>query len=148
MRTNTTSSKGQQAFSMMEATIATSIAALTFGGIVFGYTQSARNSEWSAYSLAAQSMAVQRIEQTRACKWDPDATPAVDELVGGNFPAQTNILDVPIAGTNIVYATNFTTVTTVSTTPPLKMISVQATWRFMNGRVFTNNIVTYRAPDA
>jgi Tfp pilus assembly protein PilV len=148
MRIKPNSSGKQQGFSLMEASIASSIAAMTFGGIVFGYTQSGRNSEWSSYSLAAQSIAIQRMEQSRACKWDPDATPAVDELQATNFPPQTNILDVPIAGTNITYVTNITTISTVSATPPLKMISVQSTWRFTNGRVFTNSVVTYRAPDA
>jgi type II secretory pathway pseudopilin PulG len=135
-------------FSLMEATVASAIAAITFAGIIYGYVESSRNAEWSALSLAANSLALQRLEQGRACRWDPEAIPAIDELVSANFPQQVLILDVPVTGTNYVYATNLTTVTTVSTTPPLKMISVDSVWRFPRGKVFTNTVVTYRAPDS
>ena len=40
----------------METIIASSIAAMMFGGIVYGYIQSGRNAEWSAYSFAAHSI--------------------------------------------------------------------------------------------
>lgn len=132
----------------METLIASSIAAMMFGGIVYGYIQSGRNAEWSAYSFAAQSMAMQRLEQTRACKWDPESTPAVDELIAANFPTLISILDVPMSGSNVVYATNFTTISTISTAPQLRMISVETVWGFVNGRLYTNSIATFRAPDA
>ena len=148
MRTNGRSLKRRQAFTLMEASIASAIAAMMFGGIIFGYVQSNRSAEWSAYSFAAQSLALQRLEQSRACKWDPDATPAVDQLVVSNFPPQVSILDVPMIGSNITYATNITTISTISTAPPLKIISVEAVWQFINGKLYTNSIATYRAPDA
>ena len=93
-------------------------------------------------------MAMQRLEQSRACKWDPEATPAADELVSNNFPTLVSVLDIPRTGSNVVFATNFTTITTISTDPALKMISVETVWPFINGRLFTNIIATYRAPDA
>ena len=136
------------AFTLMESIIASTIAAMMFGGIVYGYIQSGRNAEWSAFSFAAQSMAMQRLEQTRASKLDPEATPVVDELVGSNFPALASILDVPMSGSNYVYATNFTTISTISTAPMLRMIKVDSVWRFINGRLYTNSIATCRAPDA
>jgi hypothetical protein len=132
----------------MEATIASTIAAMMFGGIIYGYIQSSRSAEWSAYSFAAQSLAMQRLEQARACKWDPEATPPVDQLVNSNFPVLVSILDVPMNGSNITYATNIITISTISTAPPLKMISVDAVWQFINGKLYTNTIATYRAPDA
>jgi hypothetical protein len=132
----------------MEATIASTIAAMMFGGIVYGYIQSSRSAEWSAFSFAAQSLAMQRMEQTRACKWDPEATPTVDQLVSSNFPILVSILDVPMNGSNITYATSITTISTISIAPPLKMISVDAIWQFINGKLYTNSIATYRAPDA
>lgn len=135
-------------FTLIESLIASSIAALMFGGIVYGYIQTGRNAEWSAYSFAAQSMALQRLEQTRACKWDPESTPSVDELVSTNFPLVVSILDVPMSGSNYVYATNITTISTISTVPPLRMIQVETIWGFINGRAYTNSIATYRAPDA
>lgn len=136
-------------FTLMEASIASAVAAMMFGGIVYGYVQAGRNAEWSAYSFAAQAMAMQRLEQTRACRWDPEATPAVDELVSTNFPTLASMLDVPMNGSNATYATNFTTISTISTAPAVRMIRVDTTWRFTpNGRVYTNTIATFRASDS
>ncbi|MBI3878357.1 MAG: hypothetical protein HY300_20735 [Verrucomicrobia bacterium] len=114
---------------------------------IYGYTQSAERAEWTGQSLAAQALAVQRAEQTRAAKWDTEA--GVDRLQSTNFPTQITILDLPVSGTNVVYATNFTTISNVSVIPPLlKMIRVDCVWMFMRrARVFTNTVVTYRAPD-
>jgi len=121
---------------------------MTIAGIAYGYTQSTKRAEWSGYSLAAQAIAVQRMEQTRACRWDPNV--GVDQLVSSNFPVQTVVLDLPVIGTNAAYATNITTISSISTNPPLlRMIRVDCTWTFpTTGRVFTNTIATYRSPDA
>ena len=72
----------------------------------------------------------------------------VDELQSTNFLLEFKILDVPLTGTNITYATNITTISTISAYPPLRMISVETTWQFIDGRLYTNTIATYRAPDA
>jgi hypothetical protein len=98
--------------------------------------------------LAAESLALQRIEQARSCKWDPEASPPLDQLVASNFPPEVNILDIPVSGTNIVYATNFTTITDISSEPPLKAVVVQCVWNFKGRRNYTNTVVTYRAPDS
>jgi len=134
----------------MEVVVATFIGALMVGAIVNGYSQSARRAEWAAYSLAAQSLAMQRIEQARAAKWDtlaPSTDTSRDQLIQANFPEAIDVLDIPISKTNIVYATSTTTITTISTTPPLRMISVNTVWRFWDRGIFTNSAVTYRAPD-
>ena len=57
------------------------------------------------------------------------------------------VLDIPVVGTNIAFATNITTVTTISTAPPLKMIRVDCVWAFGDRGVYTNTVVTYRAAD-
>jgi hypothetical protein len=116
-------------------------------GVVSGFVQSHRMSEWSAYSLAAQSLAMQPLEQARAAKWDPTRSPAQDELVTANFPPSLQVLDVPLSGTNVIYATNTVSIRMVSTDPPLREILVECTWRFFNRGVFTNTALTYRAPD-
>ncbi len=90
---------------------------------------------------------MQRVEQTRAAKWDMIAYPPIDQLVSNNFPAVTSTLDVPVADTNVVYATSVTTIATVSTNPPLKMIRVDCIWSLMKRGPFTNTVVTYRSPD-
>lgn len=135
------------AFTLAEVVITTGLAAVVIGGSVYGYVTAAQRAEWAAYSLAAQSLAMQRVEQCRAAKWDPLGFPPVDELVATNFPLQVNTLDIPVSKTNVVYATNFTTISMVSTNPMLKMIQVDCTWMFMARGPFTNTIVTYRAPD-
>jgi len=132
----------------MESLIALSILGIMVTGVVSGFIQSHRTAEWSSTSLAAQSFAMQAMEQARAAKWDPFAKVPVDELVATNFPGTTNVLDIPISGTNVTYATNRIWIRTASTTPPLKEIYVECTWRGgHNGRTYTNSVLTYRAPD-
>ncbi|WP_425499912.1 PulJ/GspJ family protein [Fontisphaera persica] len=138
----------KRAFTLAEVLIAMSISVLIMGSIVYGYLGTATRAEWNAYSLAAQSLALQRIEQARSCKWDPEASPPIDQLVASNFPPEVNILDIPVSGTNIVYATNFTTITVVSADPPTKCVMVQCVWNFKGRRNYTNTVVTYRAPDS
>ena len=116
-------------------------------GMVSGFIQSHREAEWSAYCLAAQSLAMQPVEQARAAKWDAYANPPTNEITQANFPVRVHVLDIPISGTNTVFATNRTTIRTVTTAPPLLEISVECTWRFFNRGVYTNTILTYRAPD-
>lgn len=123
------------------------ILGISITGIVSGFMQSHRTAEWSAYSLAAQSLAMQPIEQARAAKWDPTKATPVDQLVSSNFPVRVLLLDVPISGTNIVYATNRVSIRTVSVDPPLREIAVECTWTFPNRGTFTNTMLTFRAPD-
>jgi prepilin-type N-terminal cleavage/methylation domain-containing protein len=135
------------AFTIVEVIVALALAGILLSGLIVGYTQVLRRAEWSAYSLAANSLASQRLEQTRAAKWDTLAAPLVDQLVGTNFPPAIEVLDVPISGTNATLATNFTTIQTVSVVPPLKLVQVDCVWSFHSRGVFTNTIITYRAPD-
>jgi len=137
----------QQGFSLAEQVVALAISLILISGVVSGFIQTTRQAEWSAYSLAAQSLASQSLEQSRAAKWDPKAYPAIDQLVSSNFPIRAQILDIPVTRSNIVYATNIVTISTVSLNPPLKMISVQCIWPFLERGLFTNTVVSYRAPD-
>ena len=136
-----------QGGSLVEVIFSLGIATLTIAGSVNGYVLSANRAEWSAYSLAAHSLAMQRLEQVRAAKWDTAAYPAVDQIVQSNFGPQTNILDVPISCSNIVYAVSRTTMSDISANPPLKLVRVDTVWNFMNRGIFTNTVTTYRAPD-
>ena len=126
--------------------MALAILALVIQGLVFGYLGATRRAEWSAHSLAAQSLASQGVEQARAAKWDPQAWPMVDELPPTNY-AQVDTLDLPVVG-KPVYATNYIVVRTVMATPPLRQIQADCVWSFnARGRLFTNTVVTLRAPD-
>lgn len=116
-------SRREAAFTLAEVTIAAAIALMTVAGIIYGYTQSCQRAEWSSYALAAHAAASQRLEQTRACRWDTET--GVDQLVAANFPQQTVLLDIPVIGTNGFYGTNTTTFTTISgTATQLRMIRV------------------------
>ena len=134
-------------FTMVEMITAMAIAGITVAGVTSGFMQVFMQGQSSAYSLSGHSQAMRGLEQARAAKWDPMANPAKDDLGSDtNWPPDVQILDLPQQGNNITYATNRVSVRTISTRPPLRQIKVECTWTFMK-RVFTNSIVTYRAPD-
>ena len=139
--------RSRSGFTITEMVIALLVAGVMISGVVAGFVQYSRQAEWSAHSLAAQMQAVRRLEQARAAKWQPLGATPEDQLVSSNFPVLVEVLDVSMTGGNMVYATNTTSITTVSTNPPVKMIRVDCTWPFMNRGIMTNSIFTYRAPD-
>ncbi len=137
---------GIKGFTLTEVLMSSAIAALTISGIITGYTQAAKRAEWSGYSLAAHSAAMQVIERARAAKWDPAADPAVDLMVESEFPTAVVLMDVPVSGTNLVFVTNTVSISLATANPPVKRIRVDASWRHVDGRVFTNTLVVYRSP--
>jgi len=56
------------------------IVAFSMAAIVNSYVVCARESDRSAYSLSAQSLALGRMEQVRAAKWDLVVSPLVDDV--------------------------------------------------------------------
>jgi hypothetical protein len=143
---------GGAAFTLVEVVISVLIMGLVFAGILTAYIEGATRVEWAGYSLAAQAQATKLIEQFRAATWDTLAAPPVDQTT--NIPAvSAYVMDLPISGTNVVWVTNYTTITllTLSTNNPptfMKMIQVESVWPWRGGaRWFTNRLVTYRAPD-
>lgn len=133
-------------FTLPEVVISVAISSIAIGGIIYGYIISAKRAEWSGYSLAAHTAAIQVIERTRGAKWDPTRDPVVDNLTTNQFPMERVLMDIPVTGTNAVYATNYITFSTISTSPHIKMIRVDCVWPFMNGRSYTNTVVSYRSP--
>lgn len=134
-------------FSLEEMLVAMAVASVSISGIVSGYIFAAQRAEWSAFSLAAQSLAQQRAEQVRAARWDPQAVPALDEVVSTNFVDAVMPLNVPVVGTNVPTASVKTSISTIATDPPLRMIRVDCIWDFSGKRTFTNTIVTFRSAD-
>jgi Tfp pilus assembly protein PilV len=140
-------------FTLAEVCVALLISTIVFTSILLTYMQSSYKSEWSGYSLAAQALALQQLEQARAAKWDVMNSPAVDEIT--NLPAITaNILDIPAMGTNVTWATNFITVSmlAVATNPTvtIHMVRVDTKWPLVRkGQKvwFTNSVASYYAPD-
>lgn len=160
-------SQERKAFTLVEVVVSLAVLAMVFGAIITAYIQSGFFIEHSGYSLAAQALSVQSIEQTRACIWDTSI--GKNELtnlnlINWNYNAGTrtatgyftNILDVPRIGNKSVIATNFVTVRMCylngSSNPPvqLQMVIVDTVWpSTMNGRIriFTNRTATLIAPD-
>src|SRR5579872_5917716 len=156
MQTIPTKPSSKAGFTLTEVVICIAIMALVFSGVLTGYVQSSKRAEWSGYCLAAQALGVRVMEQFRAASWDTQSIPPVDQTT--NVPTLTAAtLDVPISGTNVIWATNYATVTqiTVSSNPAVyvKMIRVDTVWpsrssAFWQGSAwYTNTIVTYRSPD-
>ncbi len=128
--------------------MATGVTGMAVTGIVYGYILTAKRAEWSGLSLAANASAISAVERTRAAKWDPVAAVPVDELTTNNFTNEVVKLDLPISGTNIVWATNKFTISQISTNPPVKSVQVSTTWKFsVTGKVFTNTVLLYRSPE-
>src|SRR5439155_21357536 len=140
------------AFTLAEAMISIVVAAISIGGILYGFILFGQRAEWSTCSTAAQLMAMRRLEQTRAARWDPlcynpTNVNGVDDVVPANFPVVITNLDIPLIGTNTVRATNTTTITLTSANPPLKMVRVDCVCSVLSRGPFTNTVITYRAPD-
>jgi prepilin-type N-terminal cleavage/methylation domain-containing protein len=157
-------------FTFMEVLIALIIVAVVFGSIINGYLVSSVRGQWTGYSLAAQSLSLQIIEQARSAVWDGGSgNNEVTNLTlfgrsgdGVSTPLTgytTNILDVPWKGTNAVPATNYVTIRKFSEDnnatagwPQVQMIRVDTVWPFtgwgnFSVKYYTNTVCTYIAPD-
>ena len=124
------------------------IITMFFATVLLTYTRAQQRAQWSGYSLAAQAQSTRQLEEFRAVLWDTQSTPITDNTT--NIPTPLVLpLDLPITGTNVVYATNYATVTTLSNfgnNAQVKMIVINTVWPW-NGKSFTNTVVDYRAPD-
>ena len=134
-------------FTLAETLISIMIMGLVFSSVLLGYTRASQRAEWSGLSLAAESLCVRQMEQVRAVLWDTQSIPILDTTT--SIPTNTvTILDIPISGSNVVWATNSFSIKTWTNAGPsyLKMVTAQTTWAW-DGQVFTNTIVDYRCPD-
>lgn len=161
------SSRLQAGYSLVEVVMAAGIIAMVYGMILCCYIQSGLRAEWAGYSLAAQSLATEQIEQARSAIWDPAM--GNNEVTNLNLSARsydsssrtwsgynTAILDVPYRGTNYIIATNYVSIQLINlnnqTNPPIQvqMIRVDTVWPFNYRRLnlyFTNTAATLLAPD-
>jgi type II secretory pathway pseudopilin PulG len=145
------SRRGVAAFTLAEVVVCLAIVALLFGGIITGYMQGAYRAEWAGYNLAAQALAMQQLEQAKTAVWDGKDRNEFTNLLTMSWA----ILDLPINGTNKIYATNYVTVSTnvpISFSPDVivQMVKVDTVWPYIrNGQVlyYTNTVADYFAPD-
>jgi hypothetical protein len=136
---------------LAEVVVALAIASLTVLSLVRGYIYSTVGAEKASLSLAANTRALERLEDTHAAIWNVSTWPVVDELVTTNFPAKLVILDLSGQGAGITYGTNYTTITQVSLAPQLRRVRVDCVWQFQAGlfssTLLTNTVETLRGPD-
>jgi len=135
------------AFTLEEVIVALSIVGVTMSATISGYVSVAKRSDWATRSAAADAAAMQRMEQTRAARWDTLAAQSVDEVSSVNFPQIEVALDVPQKHAVPARANVRTTVEQISIDPPLKMVRVDCLWTSLDGRAFTNSLITYRSPN-
>src|SRR5664279_5332421 len=140
-------SKGRTAaFTLVEVVICTFIIMLVFGAIIGGSIQTSYRAEWAGLSLAAQAAGVQQLESAKSAVWDPQQTPVQDEI--SKLPLVTStLLDLPVTGTNTVYATNTTTVTLLRNGIYSNyFVNVDTVWPFRWNNAtayYTNTIACY-----
>ena len=137
--------KANPAFTLMEVVFSLAILGISLGGILTLYVRLAQRADWSGYSVSAQMMVLSGLEQCRAAKFDPHGSPPTDALISSNFPSRVDILDPGAVNCITSYGTNRTTILTISTNPPLKLVRVDCTWTYPGRGVFTNSVFTYRA---
>ena len=157
----TRASRTRGGFTLIEALMAFLVLTMVIAGVCYGYVQANRIAMWCSMSQAAQSYAIQGMEQARAAKWNPWAYTTNNPNPQDQMPApfttnQQDYLDIPIKGTPYsgsstnfaFFATNCITVTTVQSTPPLRQIESVVFWTFpITGKQFSNTVVTFRASD-
>jgi prepilin-type N-terminal cleavage/methylation domain-containing protein len=136
-----------RAFTLIETAVAVAVAAVVMAGMFKGYILASRRAQFASYSLAASAMASQRLENIVAASWVVSGTSVTNVLNPALRAQQVNALGLPSSGTNLVYATNFVTVTQISINPPYLMARVDCVWNFMGMCTFTNTVAVLRAPD-
>jgi len=132
------------AFSLEEVVISMGISLGSVLAVISGYKVSMYRTEWSLNAGAAHALATQRLEQTRAARWEPNAPTPIDELQAANFPEVLRSLDVPVVGTNITQARLVTSISTLSSDPAMKWIQVDCIWSIGPRGPFTNTVTSMR----
>jgi type II secretory pathway pseudopilin PulG len=135
---------------LVEVVVALAIAGLMVAGLVGGYIFSTMAAEKASLSLAANTRALERLEDTHAAIWNISGWPVVDQLVATNFPTKVVVLDLSGQGPGVTYGTNYTTITQVSVSPQLRRVRVDCVWRFQNRQfsgLLTNTVESLRGPD-
>jgi prepilin-type N-terminal cleavage/methylation domain-containing protein len=135
------------AFTLIEVAVAMAISVLVMAGMFKGYTLASRRAQFSSYQLAANAMAMQQMESIVAATWVVSGTSVTNIFSPSLTNTQVSALCLPNSATNLVYATNFATVTQISTNPPYLMVQVSCVWSFLDMGTFTNTVAVLRSPD-
>jgi prepilin-type N-terminal cleavage/methylation domain-containing protein len=142
-------------FSLVEVAISLALLAFAMGSVIFCYMQACERAQWSGYALAAQGLAIQQLEQARAAALDPNGSVCeITNIAPNGTTTSAATLDLPVPGTNSVWATNYVGIRLVtnSVTPlvTVYMVRVDTVWpHFLNGQLyyFSNTAACYYAED-
>jgi type II secretory pathway pseudopilin PulG len=153
--TNRRAQGATRAFTLAEVVVAIALLALVMGSIVISYVQTCDRAQWTGYALAAQGLAIQQLEQARAAAMDPNGPVCeLTNLAPSGVARTFGILDLPVSGTNCVWATNYVGIKLVTNSvAPLVtvyMVRVDTVWPLVrNGvtRYYSNTAASYYAED-
>lgn len=155
----------RRGFTLPEVMVALALIAMLFGGVITTYIQAGLQAAWAGFALAAQATGIQQIEQARSAVWDNSISKNEItnlNLLGWTYNAATrvgtgyttNVLNLPVSGTNIVVITNYVTVKMLNltgfTNVQVQMVTVDAVWPFTRWGVtslYTNRTATYYGQD-
>jgi type II secretory pathway pseudopilin PulG len=138
--------RGRAGMTLVEVIVALGITTLMVAGIVTGYIFCTTSTVKDSLYMAANSRALERLEETRSAIWAPYRSSPVDQLVATNFPDKIVTLDLSGSGSEITSATLKTDISQISLSPPVRKIHVDCIWEFKGAQVVTS-IETCRAPD-
>jgi type II secretory pathway pseudopilin PulG len=145
--------RAKRAFTLVEVLMAFWLMVMVLTGVYYAYLQADRTAEFSSMQLAAYSYASQGIERLRSFQWDQEAVtngialPATTNSTTQVLPALTDYLDVPQTGA-FLSVTNYTYEFTNEASPPLWELKSIVVWKFpFTQKLYTNIVVTLRAPD-
>ena len=135
--------------------MAVAVLALVMGSVILCYMQACERAQWTGYSLAAQGLAIQQLEQARAAALDPNGTVCeLTNIAPSGTAISVNTLDLPVPGTNVVWATNYVGIklvtNSVSPLVTIYMVRVDTVWPLnRNGQVqyFSNTAACYYSED-
>ena len=135
--------------------------------MIYGYVQANRMAELSSMSLAAQSYASQGLEQARSAQWNSQGWPHTngpgtdDEILlfnnagaaNGDATSHTNYLSNRLLGCSVnrnpdLHHELYHRHEHFIVNPPLRQIRSDCVWTFpLDGKLYTNTVITQRAPD-
>src|SRR5580704_16006167 len=97
------------AFTLVEIAVALAISVLVMAGMFKGYTMAAHRAQFSAFQLAANTMAMRQMESIVAATWVISGTSVTNIFSPSLTNTQVSALCLPNSATNLVYATNYAT---------------------------------------
>jgi type II secretory pathway pseudopilin PulG len=158
------------AFTLAEVVISISIIMIVYGSLISAYIMSMYRSEWAGENLSAQAAALKVLEAAQAATYKFQSGVLTDQITNINLLSMTsskdannndvwtgyttNVLDLPISGTNVVWVTNYCTISLVvlpfTSVNYVHMVRVDTVWPFAwygKQYLYTNSIADYMSPD-